>query len=395
LRESACVIITCAISGRALARRAPLQHVILPGTLVPEWIRHGRRRVWWIESEGRKRILRALFEVDSVLIDREVGPEGSGRLVINEKTAERITWSRGPTLPRASVPYPLPSCGIVAISNSEDGQMEEVRSSAPDFTSLAVAHRQLTRLFRQTLGERPPIASTSLTIEEAYSHVRRYFARAELFDVGDPDPFELAARVLSNAPPLPFRTGHDDMPPFQEFKTQLGENYVIASSNSLTTPPRRELERATIRHLLIVEELADAVRRRGLRPRYNQHVDLEVSDYRNNILFEVKTCNKRNFVEQMRSAVGQLLEYSYRLNGTRIDRRRIRLAAVLETTTDTVTQVFARGFLSSVGVEVVFWRGTGRGFDGLDTLLDFSATCFGERRGREKTASAIASKSPT
>ena len=376
MRESACIIVTRAICSPPIAARTPLECFVLAASLAPEWSRSGKPRVWWVESDGRSRILTGLFEVAGVSIEQEKCDRRTGvRLLIDERTAERITWSEGRSRSLASVDYPLPYSGIVAISEWEEARLEEVRESVSTVVSMPVAQRQLSKLFAKTLRERPAV-SPSLSIGQAYSYARRYFARNDLFKVDDLDPFDVAAQALLTKSPVAFRFSTETLAEFHEFESGQYQGHDTTRSINTSVSPRDELERSTRRHMLIVEELASLVGRLGLKPRSNRQVDLEASGNKSTILFEIKTCTQVNFIEQLRSAVGQLLEYGYRLRMNLTDKRRVFLVAVLERIGDGAKESFARSFLKSIGVELIFWQGVAGGFEGLDAL--FGCDVFGQ-----------------
>jgi hypothetical protein len=189
-------------------------------------------------------------------------------------------------------------------------------------------------------------------------------------DVEGLDPFEVAAHAIVG---MPLSSGlvvsaTTPMPAFRHIcggepviKTGVDADHVQSSS-------RRALEEATCRHQQLVQTLASAVRRFGLQPCFNRYVDLAVLSGCADVLFEVKTTDENNFLDQARAAVGQLLEYRYRLTHSD-EGRRVRLVAVLEAVGSRVEEEFARGFLLGVGVELVLWRGRAVGFEGLSGSL--------------------------
>jgi hypothetical protein len=221
-------------------------------------------------------------------------------------------------------------------------------------------------------------------------YARNYFARSELFAINDRDPFEVAGQLLSEEPVSFNREICGEMPILRE----LSSGAVESSADSGESPlglSRLALAHATLIHAVVVRDLASSLQTFGLKPYFNKHVDLAVVDGDQTILFEVKTCNEKNLAEQVRSAVGQLLEYRYRIAAGTDAARSIRLVAVLQGVNDTRLQAFAYRFLASIGIEVVWWLGSDRGFDGLGALLGRGATYI----GWSKTASAIARRSPT
>ena len=129
-----------------------------------------------------------------------------------------------------------------------------------------------------------------------------------------------------------------------------------------------KLEVKTKRHQQILQLLARNVRAKGLRPTYNRYVDLRVEGNGTEVLFEVKTADALNFHQQVRRAVGQLLEYRYRYKRYN-KRREIKLAAVIEAEASVEQYEFAHGFLSELGIAMVLWKPKTSLFEGLSEVL--------------------------
>ena len=110
----------------------------------------------------------------------------------------------------------------------------------------------------------------------------------------------------------------------------------------------------------------------GLQPRYNTRVDVAVLASGCDVLFEVKTATPENFLHQLRAAVGQLLEYRFRLR--RSADKTVRLVVAIEGSSEGAELEFARQFLASIGLDLVLWREHHR-FEGLTPLLRQGPVC--------------------
>lgn len=359
MRAGSCAVVTPA-ARHPVAIRQPLARLVLPIGLNTQWNSVGMRRVWWLESKGERRFLRAMCEVESTYVE-ENRERGEGRLVLHlaESTSERISWP-GRSDGVLHTVESLPAYGIVPLSEAVEGRLEDLRYDASTVSGGVGARRKMKRLLAQTAGEREPLPATRLSVVDAARYVRHYFARAELFRVETQDPFDVAARVLSGVPLAVDRHRSAEMPGLR--KIGMGKPSLppfvrsIASVSSQST----ELERSARRHSLIVQELAAVLYEFGYRPEYNRHVDVVVTTPNTDVLFEVKSTREGTFREQARAAVGQLFEYRYQWNRTR--GRDVRLAAVLEATTSAQDQKSVEGFLSSLGIRLVLWHGINAGF---------------------------------
>jgi len=79
-------------------------------------------------------------------------------------------------------------------------------------------------------------------------------------------------------------------------------------------------ERANLAHRTLLEILAGRLRANNVRPMSNVFIDLACLEPKR-MIFEVKSCNSGNFIDQVRKGVSQLYEYRYRnadLEGARL-----------------------------------------------------------------------------
>jgi hypothetical protein len=337
-------------------------------------------RGWWIETRGRRRFLRARVALNNTTktvghrgVVPDVSQSGSFVLELDPASSERITWPTGPTSLMAEVRGVDISPGFGTISGGQETLLDEIRQGCVGTArSYEGAMRRLRRLFRETLAERPFPRAARLAHHEAYLYVRQYFARAELVEVDGIEPFEVAACALAETTPVEADlTDTARMPPFKVFKPAQGEHGADWVDTGTSLNGRRALERATRRHRDLLGALACAVRGAGLVPGYNGLVDLHTTTQKCDLLFEVKTAHDGNYLDQVRSSIGQLLEYRYRYRISRSSRayRTPRLVTVIEDVGNAAREAFARDFLRELGVELLVWRDSDRGFDGLSELL--------------------------
>lgn len=71
-------------------------------------------------------------------------------------------------------------------------------------------------------------------------------------------------------------------------------------------------QRAATSHQRLVREMINVIRNRGCVPRCNRNIDLTVELPEGIYLFEMKSCNERNIVHQIRYGISQLYEYRFR-----------------------------------------------------------------------------------
>lgn len=70
-------------------------------------------------------------------------------------------------------------------------------------------------------------------------------------------------------------------------------------------------ERANLSHHQLEEITAEAIRARGFRPEYNEHMDMYFKAASGSVLIEIKSCDDSNIHAQVRKGVSQLFEYRY------------------------------------------------------------------------------------
>lgn len=83
----------------------------------------------------------------------------------------------------------------------------------------------------------------------------------------------------------------------------------VALRQSLGSPPEVKAKEISNEHEVIVAALAFKLGSMHLSPYLSPLIDLAVIHDRSALFFEVKTVNQKNLLDQVRAAIGQLLEY--------------------------------------------------------------------------------------
>jgi len=381
------LLVSQAVGNSSRAGRHVLSRVVIPVEVACRYDGLPKGHIWWIEKTGRSFYLRAKLYVTEATVEREL-KSGLRRAVwhLDVIRSERITWpgtkSREGNVTKSLAGVVLDTLGGLAftpVTAELDGHLEEIRLSISE-QSFRFEHA--THVFRQLFAKpesRLPLANAlSLSWCQAIHYAHAYFAREELISIAGCDPYEVAAAVLAGYAKMPDKSPiieEIDTYPIAEIVefTELDEEHLGYVERRWKRNPESfikfdKLEVKTKRHQQILQLLARNVRAKGLRPTYNRHVDLRVEGNGSEVLFEVKTADALNFQQQVRRAVGQLLEYRYRYKRYN-KRREIKLAAVIEAEASVEQYEFARGFLSELGIAMVLWKPKTSLFEGLSEVL--------------------------
>jgi len=364
-----------------------LSRVVIPVEVASKYNYLSKRHIWWVEKVGRSFQLRAKLYVAEATVEREL-KSGFRRAVWHLDTirSERITWpgtkGRGGRI-GTSLDVVLDNLGGLAFTSVPiqlDRRLEDRRLAISEqVLGFENAARTLRRLFSETRSQIPAVTPSSSSLEQALLYVHAYFAREELVGVSGRDPYEVAAAVLAGYAQMPDEkrtsiTSLSCLPAAEIFEfTELDEEHISFVErrwrrNSEAFCRSDKLEVKTKRHQYILQLLARYVRLKGFRPTYNRYVDMRIKVKHDEVLFEVKTADALNFQNQVRYAVGQLLEYRHRYTRHSIGRK-IRLAVVVEASASDEQYEFARGLLSELGITMVLWGPNTALFEGLDEVL--------------------------
>ena len=122
-------------------------------------------------------------------------------------------------------------------------------------------------------------------------------------------------------------------------------------------------------HQEIAFDLCNALRERKLRPLCTQSID--VAAYEGKLVFEIKSANEKNFENQARGGIIQILEYKWQCESQK--KISPQPVLVIASISSAKREAYMKKFAESVGVSVV-WYHCGRPlperFDGLDELFD-------------------------
>ncbi len=374
---------------RAIPRRTPLVRIVLPVQIVAE---HGYlpgEHVWWVERHGQAYYLRAKLQVSEVTVEQE--PDGDVHRVVwqlDSTTSERVTWPGTRSgnggdvtgllgeLVQTRPRYP----SIVPVSVNIDVEIEsrrlQIATSAWRFEDAASA---LQRLFHRESGHIPQRTPAHLAFGDAWSYVHMYFAREELFRIEGYDAYDVAAAVLAGCTTLPQKNSLvqktacaapavEDTLFWEIDEENIGYTEPSPVQSADARIPLEKIAEKTKHHQAILKALALQIRAMSMRPTYNRHIDLRVELEDMQVFFEIKTIESGNLLEQVRCAVGQLLEYRFRYR-RRYDDKAIRLVIVIEDNVSTAQMKFIQDFLADVGITLVLWRGQSRGWEGLTEAL--------------------------
>ena len=128
-------------------------------------------------------------------------------------------------------------------------------------------------------------------------------------------------------------------------------------------------QKAEEMHQEIACDLCNALRERKLRPLCTQSID--VAAYEGKLVFEIKSANEKNFENQARGGIIQILEYKWQCESQK--KISPQPVLVIASISSAKREAYMKKFAESVGVSVV-WYHCGRPlperFDGLDELLD-------------------------
>lgn len=372
--------------GRSNLERKVLSTVILPLDLISLLHNYPVRHIWWVEKSNRGVHLRAKLFLAQPLAGRRVGlPIGLAAYTVDTLRSERITWPGAPTR-AANVTSALSGLelqvlgGIAfgAIAPDIELRLEQCLASVCeqvfDFEDAVrvLRHRFASFDHAGTLG-----TGCKPALTQALNLARCSFARQELVGIDGYTPYEIAAAVLAGHSTLPNKTawgkiGGSSLSTKADEFAQMDEQRHSALSGTWERSCHARsgmdlLELKTKKHQRIVSLLAAHLGASGFSPTYNRNIDLRAESEGSDFFFEVKTADAENFNKQVRSAVGQLLEYRYRYPSK--SGKEIALVAVVEAVTSDKQRQFACEFLRAVGIELVLWNSKTGVFEGLNFLL--------------------------
>jgi hypothetical protein len=367
-------------------RRNPLLRLVLPSEQVPTELKFPSDRVWWAESRGAKLWLRGFLNVEIVTEESKLDDKSS-RVIWHASSldSERLTWS-GVFAPRFAevtdvVGKWFADNRIVVRTIPTDWSLEFCRRRevlAENAWSYELACRHYTRLL-QSLGLAGQTAKFAGQMDKAWAFARMNFARSELVSLHGRDAYQVAAAAIAGLTEMPMDWTFGDNTK-QEVETEeamtfepldpQGILFIEKTWKLKSSPVDSEvaLERSSKRHQQILKSLAASLLARELSPTYNRLIDAYIALPTYDILFEVKSATRDNFLHQVRLAAAQLLEYRFRCKKQNGDKP-IRLVAVIEDVDSNADVSFARQFLCDIGIHCVIWNSSSNSFRDLSTIL--------------------------
>jgi hypothetical protein len=372
--------------GRSNLERKVLSRVILPLDLISLLHDHPGRHIWWVEKRNRGVHLRAKLFLEQPLAGCRVGlPIGLAAYAVDTLRSERITWPGAQTR-SANVTAALSglklqvvggiSFGVIA-PNTERRLERCLASVCEQVFEFEDAARVLRHRFASFDHAGTLRTSRKPGLTQALNLARCSFARQELIGIDGYSPYEVAAAVLAGYTELPNKIARgkkdglsrsNNADEFAQMDEQRDSALLgVWERNSHARSGMDLLELKTKRHQRMVSLLAAHLRARGFSTTYNRNIDLRAESEGRDFFFEVKTADAENFRKQVRSAVGQLLEYRYRYPSK--SGKEIALVAVIEAVASDKHHHIACEFLRGVGIELVLWNSKTGVFEGLNFLL--------------------------
>lgn len=382
------VYVSQEISAPPFARRHPLDRLAVPLGLAAQCGYLPEGHVWWVERRGNSLFLRAEAYITEASLERVLRTDAQHVYWhLDVRLSERISWPGTRPSAEAGVSdilnglqWAVANPPILLPISSEldlalDMRRRQVGETVWDF---GLAAKVLLRLFEKT---RPYVLArhNASSLHDALHYAHAYYARDELVAVMGLDPYIVAAAALTGYTELPSEIEIIDASqtemfnsPVSDFReldpeevTYVEERWVRRST---VLNESAALERATERHQEIVRALARELRAVGYTPTFSRLVDMRIEGHVDEVFFEVTTSTTENILEQVRLAVGQLLEYRFR-HQRRNGGKPILLAAVLEASVLPQQLAFARRFLAEVDIKAIFWEDITSTFQGLAEVI--------------------------
>ena len=120
-------------------------------------------------------------------------------------------------------------------------------------------------------------------------------------------------------------------------------------------------------HQQITRELCGVLRSHGLCPLYSRSIDLAVCVQKKLFIFEIKSANEKNFENQARGGIIQILEYKLAMDGLK---NKASPVLVISSISSPAREEYIRTLAKSVGVAMVSHNPSpSEKFLGLDDLL--------------------------
>ena len=146
----------------------------------------------------------------------------------------------------------------------------------------------------------------------------------------------------------------------------FARNFIAGGARDFAMDDTRKAEEM---HQQIARDLCRALCERKLRPLCSRSIDVAVRTRKSLLIFEIKSADEKNFENQARGGIIQILEYKMAMKNLE---ENVAPVLVIASISSAEREAYMNALAESVGVSVVWYR-RGRPlperFDGLDELI--------------------------
>lgn len=364
-------------------------------------------RIWWAERYAGRTYLKACL--DDCKVQTRYTKQGEKQFVaLGKMDTSSYIYRDEPTCPIKWTANPGVRSGLWEIVELDDHQASLLINSMMEVSPTVLNMENATRLNRRVLSARwPNIDAHPIYPKRIWRVFKRYAALNELVRVNGLDPYETSVvaalmdvgaafsirgilRAMYDTkkvirPNSNSRSNTSIMPPaFIPLISKLRHYACRRTPRSTTSILLRDM---AIEHERIVASLAYKLESMGLTPYVSPLVDVAVINDRSAVFFEVKTVNNENLLDQIRGAIGQLLEYRFAYKNPF---ERIHLCIVTAAPLYSSKLSFVKNFVKDCGITWVSLLPHDTEFSSLDRILakfDDSSVCNHNQSKEDKHGS--------
>lgn len=330
-------------------------------------------RIWWAERLSNKVYLKACLDDCELYFRRTRFDEQQYMAVGNINTSAYIYRDRPTCALEGIIDTSANGKGWQTIELNEHQASCLVRQkteASPIVLTLGDATRVNKRVLRSWW---PQKGLEVLHLRGLWKTFKRTATLSELVRLDGLDPYETSVvaaladiatafsvkEILQhlytngNRPRLPpqYRDStHTKVPGFTLLDSLDPE---VARAQLTSRPSQSKVESVFLEHEFIVARLAHRLASMNVLPYLSPLVDLAVIHDRSALFFEVKTVSHTNLLDQVRAAIGQLLEYRFVY---RESFDNINLALVASPFGSPSAVSFAKDFVKYCGIDWVLWH---------------------------------------
>lgn len=344
-------------------------------------------RIWWAEKHGGKVYLKACLNDCRMYIRHTRNGERQFVAVSKIDTSTYFYRDR-PTCPLEGIVHTSASARSWQVVELDHNQAILFANRSTNVSPIVLNLRDATRINRRVLRAYwPNITAGVIYPKQLWRTFKRCAATSELVRVNGLDPYEtsVAAALMDIRAAFSVKEilrclygtkGIIQPRSYNRNSTRIQAPVFIplastprsiALRKSLGSTSKAQSKGISIEHERIVAALAYRLDSIQLTPYVNRLVDLAVINGRSALFFEVKTVNNGNLLDQVRGAIGQLLEYRFRYKNV-FDS--IHLAFIAQATGSPADLSFAKDFLGYCGIDWVVWLPSNSQFKFLDEVLN-------------------------